>query len=156
MEGEVWYESEVTVPLKQNQPVLTGDNYTEKYLSIGNVNVKVSGFFHKPFSHAIKSENSTSLSWTKDFLSLGMKTVTYREDAMHESVINEQDAISLGKKFARDNLQKSLDASARIKEEKVLHQSLENGKVYIKIHFVVIENIAVEQAINLDPVQPQK
>ncbi|HBI03691.1 MAG TPA: stage IV sporulation protein, partial [Paenibacillaceae bacterium] len=53
VEGEVWYESEIEVPLKQNRPILTGDNYKEKYLTIGNWNLKISGYFQKPFNHAI-------------------------------------------------------------------------------------------------------
>lgn len=153
VEGEVWYESEISVPLKQNRPVLTGDNYTEKYLTIGNFTMKISGFFQKPFSHAVRSEENSTLSWTKSFLPIGLKTVTFREDAVHETVINQQEASSIGKKLARENLLKGLGASARIKEENVLQERLENGKVYIKIHYVVIENIAQEQAIDTNPIQ---
>jgi similar to stage IV sporulation protein len=156
VEGEVWYESEIEVPLKQNRPILTGDNYKEKYLTIGNWNLKISGYFQKPFSHAVKTEESATLPWLKKYFTLGVKTVTYQEDTIHESLINEAEASALGKRFARENLLKKLDASARIKDEIVLHQRLENGKVYIKIHYVVIENIAKEQLIDLNQIKENK
>jgi len=156
VEGEVWYESEIEVPLKQNRPVLTGDNYKEKYLVIGDWNLKISGYFRKPFNHAVKTEDISLIPWVKKYFNLGLKTVTYREDTIHETLINEEEASALGKRFARENLLKKLDASARIKEEKVLHQRRENGKVYIKIHYVVIENIAKIQEIDVNQINDDK
>lgn len=156
VEGEVWYESEIEVPLKQNRPILTGDNYKEKYLVLGNWNLKISGYFQKPFNHAVKTEETSHVPWIKKYFKLGLKTITYQEDTIHESLLNEGEASALGKRFARENLLKNLDASARIKEESVLHQRVENGKVYIKIHYIVIENIAKEQAIDLTQTNENK
>lgn len=156
VEGEVWYESEIEVPLKQNRPILTGDYYKEKYLTIGNWNLKISGYFQTPFNHAIKTEETATVPWIKKYFNLGMKTITYQEDTIHESLINEGEASSLGKRFARENLLKQLDASARIKDEKVLHQRLENGKVYIKIHYIVIENIVKELPFDANQIKDKE
>ena len=35
-----------------------------------------------------------------------------------------------------------------IKDEKILHKAIENGKVILDIHFKIIENIAVGQPIS--------
>ncbi|HBI03692.1 MAG TPA: hypothetical protein DDY49_06655, partial [Paenibacillaceae bacterium] len=106
--------------------------------------------------HAIKTEENATVPWIKKYFNVGLKTITFQEDTIHESLINEGEASALGKRFARENLLKELDASARIKDEKVLHQRLENGKVYIKIHYIVIENIAKELPFDANQIKDKK
>ena len=49
--------------------------------------------------------------------------------------------------MAREDIKSRLDEDASIKGEKVLHQSIDNGKVKLSVHFQIIENIAQGQPI---------
>ena len=59
----------------------------------------------------------------------------------------KEEAIKEGKKMARADLRKQLEDEDEIVGEKVLQESMENGKVKLSIHYQVIENIAVGQPI---------
>ena len=59
----------------------------------------------------------------------------------------KEEAIKEGKKMARADLQKLLDEEDEIVGEKILHESIENGKVKLSIHYQVIEDIAIGQPI---------
>ena len=49
--------------------------------------------------------------------------------------------------MSRAALLRNLEPDAEIKEENVLRKRIEHGKVYMKIHYTVIEDIAKEQLI---------
>jgi similar to stage IV sporulation protein len=49
--------------------------------------------------------------------------------------------------MARLDIKNQLSEDAKIIGENVLHQSVDNGKVIVSIHFQVIENIATGEAI---------
>lgn len=61
--------------------------------------------------------------------------------------LDEEEAVRLGMERARADLLARLGQEGRVLEEKVLHERLDNGKVYLKIHFNAVENIAVPQPI---------
>ncbi|WP_047154950.1 sporulation protein YqfD [Aneurinibacillus tyrosinisolvens] len=147
VEGETWYESEVSVPLKQKRPVLTGESYTNRYVIFGKYTVKVQGFGEKPFAQFRKEDDTRYLAWNGHNFGLGLKTETMRENQARETAISVAEAVSLGKKYARENVLKGIKQGGYIKSEKVLHERQENGKVYMKLHFVVVEDIAREQPI---------
>jgi similar to stage IV sporulation protein len=48
---------------------------------------------------------------------------------------------------ARADVLKKAGEDARIKDEKVLHVKEESGKVYLSLHYAVIEEITAEQPI---------
>ncbi len=49
--------------------------------------------------------------------------------------------------MAKKDIKNNINEDAKIKNEKILHKVIENGKVILDIHFKVIENIAQEQPI---------
>ncbi|MCO6740657.1 sporulation protein YqfD, partial [Streptomyces sp. CHA15] len=61
--------------------------------------------------------------------------------------LSAEEATEIAKKFARADILQKAGKDAFIQDEKVLHVTAENGKVYVSIHFSVIEEIAVEQPI---------
>jgi similar to stage IV sporulation protein len=150
VEGETWYESTVAVPLKQQRPVLTGEKYTNRYIMLGSYAVKIQGFTAKSYSQFIKAEDTSWISVGKIALPLGLKTEVISQNQTIEITLTEKEAIEIGKKVARDNLVKSIKKGGYIKTEKVLHERQENGKVYMTIHFVVVEDIAAEQRITYE------
>ena len=61
---------------------------------------------------------------------------------METRIYSNEEAFEVAKKMARLDIKNRLSEDAKIIGEKVLHQSVDNGKVTISIHFQVIENIA--------------
>lgn len=50
--GETWYTSEVSVPLKTQFQVYTGNAYNEHYLTFGSVKIKIWGFQHDKYKRS--------------------------------------------------------------------------------------------------------
>lgn len=152
VEGETWYESEVAVPLKQQHPMLTGESYTNRYLMFGTYQVKIQGFDAPEYKQSIRSENTDWIHAGDHTFPLGMKTEVVRQNESITSTLTNKEALEIGKKYARETLLKQLKKGGYIKTEKVLHEKQENGKVYMKLHFVVVEDIAAEQPITEQPI----
>jgi similar to stage IV sporulation protein len=87
------------------------------------------------------------IRWGKWQLPVGLLYEEYLEMEWVNQKLTLQEAIQLGKERAKEELVQFVGADGKIVEEKVLHQSVENGKVYLKVHFDAIENIAVPQPI---------
>ena len=58
--------------------------------------------------------------------------------------------------MAKKEIKSHLDEDAIIKDEKILHKAIENGKVILDIHFKIIENIAVGQPISKETPDDRK
>jgi similar to stage IV sporulation protein len=72
---------------------------------------------------------------------------TFREREQVTRIYSNKEAFEAAKDLARKKIKSSLDENAKVMGEKVLHQSIDNGKVTIAIHFQIIENIAEGQPI---------
>lgn len=144
--GEVWYETEVHVPLKQNPISYTGRQHENFYLLIGSYALKVKGYDEIPFTNYEINQEKTYLKWRNYRIPVGWKKEILRENRDHSRTLTLEEALELGKKMARQDVLRRTE-DGRIKEEKVLHHQVDSDKVYIKIHFAVIEDIAVEQTI---------
>ncbi|WP_209123009.1 sporulation protein YqfD [Alkalihalobacillus sp. BA299] len=145
--GEIWYKSEVTIPLVNQFETLTGEGKTYHYLSIFNFDLPVWGWKKHRFEKAEAFERKHSirlLNWT---LPVQYKKKQWLEKNEVEREYTVDEAVEVAKKMAREELKERLPDDAVIKGEKVLHQDVENGKVKLKLHYQVIEDITTEQPI---------
>lgn len=146
--GETWYKSVVEIPLKTNFRVLTGEHFTKHALYIGNLKIPVWGFFqNEPYKKEKVEELKKPLYFLKWKLPLSYETVTVREEEMVTRQYSVEQAVQKGKEIGRNELISKLDADAKVKNENVLHQTNDNGKVKLMIHYQVIENITTTQPI---------
>ncbi|MFT9488119.1 MAG: sporulation protein YqfD [Tepidibacillus sp.] len=145
--GVVWYESTVTIPLKQEWKEYTGNRVERKYLMLGNRVLRVKGAKEIPFSQSQKQYDLKQISWKNYVLPIGFLDETILEYHNQQRVLSVSEAIKLAKNQARQDLRTKIDEDSNFKSEKVLHQSTENGKVTVKILFEVLENIATTQPI---------
>lgn len=145
VKGEVWYVSNSSVPLNQIHYRLTGEKQKEQFLLIGAYAVQVWPFKYEPFVKSESREWRYVPSYAGFTSPVGWKSVEQAEIEPVEQNLSVEEATNLAKKFAREDVLRKAGKDAFIQDEKVLHLTSENGKVYVSIHFSVIEDIAVEQ-----------
>lgn len=154
VKGEVWYVSEVSVPLTQTMYRLTGEQQERQYLLIGSYAVQVWPLNKLTFGHAEETESRFVPSFSGYTSPVGWKTIHAMETEPVQKKITVQEATETAKRFAREDILRKAGKDAVIADEKVLHVTSENGKVYLSIHFSVIEDIAVEQPLTWVPQTP--
>lgn len=145
--GEVWYESNVVIPLERKRKVYTGerDKHTYPYLFS---RVVENPFAKKPaFKNVDVIEHFHFLKLAKWELPLGWVEVERLETEWMAEKLTVNQAVQEGLVHAKEDLLQKIGLDGRILGEKVLQKRQENGKVYLKVHFDVIENIARIQPI---------
>ncbi len=156
VEGEVWYVSDVSVPINRTSYHLTGQKQDLFFMIVGSYAVRLWPFDTVAFEKFEANEKRVQLGYSQYSLPLGWKKVSHFEMEERQKSITEEEAIAVAKKFARQDVLAKAGKEAVIKDEKVLHVKTENGKVYLSIHYAVIENIAVEQPIVTLPPAPEQ
>lgn len=145
--GEVWYEGNIWVPFIQHHAVLTGEQKKMYYLKLGSLSIKVWGFGSISFEQFETDHNIYLFSrkgWT---FPISWAIEQIEETQIVNKKLTEKEAFKLGVELSRENIYRNLQSEAVIIEENVLRKNIENGKVYIKMHYTVIEEIASEQLI---------
>ncbi|MDZ5470943.1 sporulation protein YqfD (plasmid) [Bacillus sp. 31A1R] len=145
--GETWYKSQVTLPLKSTFQVFNGNEKIKHFIKIGKLPINIWGFGKVPFSQHELEANEKKVKFLKWTLPVSYIMETYRESEKETRIYTRSEAIEVAKEMARKDIKNGLPEDASIKGEKVLHHSIENGKVNLSIHFQVIENIAEGQPI---------
>jgi similar to stage IV sporulation protein len=145
--GETWYKSTVVLPLQTTFYVMTGKYKETRYLRIGHLKIPIWWKNKKDFSSyetEIVQKHFRFLHWT---LPMIYERVVWREKEKAIRHYSIEEAFWAAKEVARKELKNKLPDDAVIKGEKVLHQSKENGKVRIEMHYQVIEDISIPQPI---------
>lgn len=143
--GETWYKSTVSLPLNSTFQVFNGNEKEKHYLEIGSLKIPIWGYGKMEFKEHEKEENQKSLRFLSWELPISYKNETFRERETITRSYTDKEAVEVAKEMARQDIKSLLDDNAKIKGEKVLHQSADNGKVTLSIHFQIIENIAQGQ-----------
>jgi similar to stage IV sporulation protein len=145
--GETWYKSHVELPLKTKFFVFNGQEKQKLSLILGKLEIPIWGFGEPDFQEYESDRNVSKIHFLKWELpiSIGNETLRAREEATR--IYTEKEAEKNALELAKDKIKSGLDEEAIIKDQKILHKELENGKVILDIHFKIIENIAVGQPI---------
>jgi similar to stage IV sporulation protein len=145
--GEIWYKSDVTIPLDTLFTTLTGEKKSKHYLSIYGLDIPIWGYGKvefKEFTESIHERPFRFINWS---LPLTYKRSDFLETDQFERTYTKEEAIREARERARADLSKDLPKDAEIIGEKVLHETVESGKVNLRIHYQVIEDITSEQPI---------
>lgn len=145
--GEIWYKSNVSIPLVSEFATLTGESKKQYSISVLNVTLPIWGFGKPEFTEYEINEYSHNLRFLKWILPIKYNRKYFLEKETLIIEYSEEEAISIATLMAREELSKKLDEDAIIKGEKILHETIENGKVKLMIHYQVIEDIAISQPI---------
>ncbi|WP_099352224.1 sporulation protein YqfD [Fredinandcohnia onubensis] len=139
--GETWYKVKVEKEITTKLNVLTGENIQKHYISIANLRIPIWGYGkveYKEYQTELDKRNIKFFNWE---LPVAYEKETIRESENITLEYPKNEAIEEAKKIGRNTLEQDLDSDAEIIEEKVLRQSINNGKVKLEIKYNVIENI---------------
>lgn len=145
--GEIWYKSDVSIPLTSNFETFTGEGKKTHYINLFGFNIPFWGFQ----GHEFEEYEVFKKNYTFQLLNWSLPVQYIRKETLEKQQVTreytEEEAVKVAIEMARQELEQKLPKDATIKGEKVLHQSIDNGKVKLKLHYQVIEDISEEQPI---------
>lgn len=145
--AQTWYEISVTIPLTLSREQLTGNQENKYLVRLGRLQLPIWGF-KKPNFHQVHEENHENrLKFMKWDLPISIIKSTLSEKVYNNIERTEEEAIKVGIDQAKQDLTLQLGLDARILSEKVLHHSLDNGKVKLNLFFSVEEDITKSEPI---------
>jgi similar to stage IV sporulation protein len=145
--GETWYKSNVELPLETNFKVFTGQEKQKHSLIFGDFEIPIWGFGKLEFTEYETERNVRKIHFLKWDLPISFGNETLREREEITRTYTQKQAEEHALELAKKEIKSSLDEDAIIKDQKILHKEIKNGKVILDIHFKVIENIAVGNPI---------
>jgi similar to stage IV sporulation protein len=145
--GEVWHQSNVTLPLKTNFNTYSGETQTTHYLSVFGLDIPIWGMWREGYKNFEIEKDKREFHFLKWKIPFAYLTHTKLEATVTERTYTVKEAVQVGKTMAKRELLSKLDDDAKIKTEKILHQSVENGTVKLEIYYKVIEEIASESPL---------
>ncbi len=145
--GETWYKSHVELPLETTFNVFNGKEQQKYAILLGKMEIPVWGFGKPPFKEYETENNPKKIHFLKWELPISFESKTIREREKITRAYKKEEAEKIALEMAKKDIKSNLNEDATIKDEKILHNVIENGKVILDIHFKVIENIAEEQPI---------
>ncbi len=145
--GEVWYLSQVTIPLESKVVTNTGKKVNRHYLHIGKLQIPIWGFSKEQYKQKETLVDEKSFYFIK--WKLPIKYVNKSELEVEEikRERTKKQAVDKAIEMTEQALKRKLSKDAEINGKKVLQEKIDSGKVNVKIHYQVIEDIATEQPI---------
>lgn len=144
VKGLVWHEYEVSVPLVQKEKTYTGQWKERKYLITGDRALQLTGYGKIPFDKYEIVEDRNDLKIGPYPLHVGTMTEKLMEVQYVEHELSETDAKNIGLQQAKSDVIVKNGPDAQVQAEKILHQEIKNGKVYLNILFEVEQWITEE------------
>lgn len=145
--GLVWYVSAIEVPMEQIHRTYTGEAAEKSYLIIGNRALQITGYGKGNYEHSVTAGIPRMLSFRGFTLPFGWLKDTVRESEEKVNSLSAAEAEAVGLKRARDDLLLQAGSGARIAGEKVLSREVKDGKLRLKVHYEVEEEITSQLAL---------
>ncbi len=145
--GKTWYKTEAAVNMKTKTLRLSGESQVKRFLQIGSVKVPIAGFTLEQYNKKEVIEEVIPIQLLRWELPIAMIEQTIYEAEEVEFLYSEEEARNLAMEAAKKDLLRQLPKDAKIVDQKVLHEQVENGTLKLSILYDVIEDIATEQLI---------
>ncbi|WP_199618748.1 sporulation protein YqfD [Paenibacillus alkalitolerans] len=152
--GLVWYEYTVQSPLERKHTVLTGERQSRWYLVIGNRALQLTGYGQEAYKQEKMTSERSRLQWRDWLLPVGWLHETYQEARIVNEKVSQNEAREAGLRNARADLLSKVGTKAVIRDQKILHERVDNGKVVLKVLFEAEVDIAAERPILEQELQP--
>ncbi|XJZ26270.1 sporulation protein YqfD [Bacillota bacterium Lsc_1132] len=145
--GETWYRTHVELPLNTKFNVFNGKEKRKHALLIGNIKIPFWGFGKPEFTEYEKEKNIQKIHFLKWELPISILNETIRQRQEIVRSYKKEEAVKIALEMAKKDIKSKLDEDAMIKETKILHKAIANGKVNLNVYFKIYENIAQPQPI---------
>ncbi|MDQ0205539.1 sporulation protein YqfD [Alkalicoccobacillus murimartini] len=145
--GEIWYTSNVSVPIEATFSTLTGKNHSRYNLTFMDYDWPIWGFGKPKYQSQQEFEDIKTLDLFGWRVPIALKERQIHETNVYERTYTVEEAKQIGMQQAELELAERVPQDAEIKSGKLLHESVDNGKVNLKIHYQVIEDITMEKPI---------
>jgi similar to stage IV sporulation protein len=145
--GVVWHEYNIEIPLLRKQKVYTGEKKERGYLYFGNTAIQLTGYGKVDFEKSNTMTKLDPLTWRSFKLPIGWMNEKILETTFIELAISEEKAKNEGIEAAKRDIMSKYGINSVVLTQKILHEKTENGKVYMKVHFEVDQDIAKELPI---------
>lgn len=145
--GIVWHEYNIQVPQVYRLKVYTGERKQRGYLYFGNTAIQLTGYGKVTYAQSETMTDEDPLTWRGWKLPIGWMTEKVMETTELELKRTEEQAKQEGIERAKRDILAKYGTDSVIMDQKILHEKADNGKVYIKVHFEVEQNIAEEVPI---------
>lgn len=145
--GLVWYTQTIEVPLKTSYIRLLGPHKQQTYLMLFDRKWKLKGYKQKKYKQqkTIQKKYNPSI-WGITIPIPLMKQTQWQIETVNQTHTVEQ-ARSIALAEAERNLLRQIGEKATITRRKLLHENRSDGKVYIKVHVEVDQEIMKETEI---------
>ncbi|MGG6309873.1 sporulation protein YqfD [Paenibacillus macerans] len=145
--GIVWHVYNIEVPLVHRQKVYTGERKQRGYLYFGKTAIQLTGYGKISFAQSETLTELDPLTWRSVKLPIGWMSEKVMETTEMEWKRTAEQAKQEGIERAKRDILAKNGVDSVIMNQKILHEKTDNGKVYMKVHFEVEQNIAEEMPI---------
>jgi len=146
--GQTWYRTDVDIPLNSEFETLTGREKKKHFINLFGLSIPIWGFGDDSFKEKQIEHDEKKVKFIKWTLPIAYERVTIKEKDVSDREYSKEEALSKAKEMAKNDLLQFLPNDAKILEENVRPEKIENGKLKLTVYFKVLENIAVGQPIN--------
>jgi similar to stage IV sporulation protein len=147
--AEVWYTSQVEVPLHVPQQALTGRFVAEDFLSVGGLNLRVWGWREPPFAAAFESDSVTDWHLGSWRLPVQWRHVKLYETSTAAVDQSADEALQEALRIAVQDVGRQM-GDGRVLGQKVLQRQVTRGKLYATVLTWTEEDIGVSRRIAVD------
>lgn len=145
--ARTWYETKVTVPLEAKYETLTGNQKSRYYMRFGEFHLPVWGFKNPDYKKIHREYDEEQVRFLKWDMPMHFVEASLSEKTVYEKKRTREEATEFAMEQAKQELKLQLGQEARIVSGKVLHETIENGKVKLTLYMTVEEDIAVAEPI---------
>ncbi|PZD93935.1 sporulation protein YqfD [Paenibacillus sambharensis] len=147
VKGLVWHEYNIVSPLTRTVKVYTGERKVQWFAVVGGRALQVSGFGKAPFGQYEKVRQEQQAAWRGISLPFGRMKQSIMETRLEKRPVTKEEARADGLLQARAEILTKAGEDAVIRDENLLHEKTENGKVYMKVLFEVEQSITTEMPL---------
>ncbi len=149
--GEVWYETQVSLPYEIHEKHATGKRKT--VYSFKFLNHRFEFFNFEPFKQVERKE---TILLGHPFLPISFVKEEQREVIRKDVVYTEEEALNEAIKIARKKIEDGLSEKEYIISQKNLKVDMRNSKIVVDVFFSVYENITDYRDIPKEEEQPKE
>jgi similar to stage IV sporulation protein len=153
VEADVWYTSEVTIPLSTKRMVYTGEHVNKDYLVLGSFPIQIWGYGKPPYPAYNASEDDRTFTIGSFTFPIKWRKVDIKE--VHEELVTltREEARQKALETARADVGTKMGKDGRVIAQKILQEKLEHGKLYVKVWTDVVEDIGKPQTYQQTPAE---